>query len=115
MKLSDYATIKNDFKNNKRKFWIMHCIVIFHVSLVSFKLCFSVHKCLCIFFVFLALIFFFFLTMLGLRRCLWAFSNCGDQVLLSTCDVQASHCGGFSCCRAQALSMLASVAAVCRL
>ena len=38
----------------------MNCIVIFHVSLVSFNLCFSVHRCLCIFFVFLALFFFFF-------------------------------------------------------
>ena len=27
----------------------------------------------------------------------------------SPCGAQASHCGGFSCCRAQALGMLASV------
>ena len=26
------------------------------------------------------------------------FSSCGEQGLLSTCGVQASHCGGFSCC-----------------
>ena len=32
-----------------------------------------------------------------------AFSSCGKQVLLSRSGVQASHCGGLSCCRAQAL------------
>ena len=29
------------------------------------------------------------------------------------CGVQASHCGGFSCCRAQALGVWASVAVAC--
>ena len=29
-------------------------------------------------------------------------SGCGEQGLLFGCDAQASHCGGFSCCRAQA-------------
>ena len=33
----------------------------------------------------------------------WVFSSCGKQGLLSSCDVQASHCGGFSCGRVQAL------------
>ena len=31
------------------------------------------------------------------------YSSFGEQGLLSSCSVQASHCGGFSCCRAQAL------------
>ena len=31
------------------------------------------------------------------------FSSCGDQGLLSSCNVQPSHCGGLSCLRAQAL------------
>ena len=31
------------------------------------------------------------------------FSSCGEQELLSSCSAWASHCGGFSCCRAQAL------------
>ena len=26
------------------------------------------------------------------------FSSCGEQGLLSSCGVRASHCGGFSCC-----------------
>ena len=30
-----------------------------------------------------------------------AFSNCGKWGLLSSCDVKASHGGGFSCCAAQ--------------
>ena len=31
------------------------------------------------------------------------FSSCSDQGLLSNCGAQASHCSGFSCCRARAL------------
>ena len=31
------------------------------------------------------------------------FRSCGEQGLLSRCGVRASHCGGFSCCRARAL------------
>ena len=31
------------------------------------------------------------------------FSSCRGQGLLSSCSVQASHCGGFSCCRVQVL------------
>ena len=31
------------------------------------------------------------------------FSSCGEQGLLSSCDVQDSHCSGFSCCRAWAV------------
>ena len=26
------------------------------------------------------------------------FSSCGERGLLSSCSVQALHCGGFSCC-----------------
>ena len=38
------------------------------------------------------------------------FSTCGQQGLLCSCGVWAFHCGGFSCCRAWALGMQASVA-----
>ena len=31
------------------------------------------------------------------------FSSCGEQGLLSRCSAWASHCGGFSCCGAQAV------------
>ena len=31
------------------------------------------------------------------------FSSCGEPGLLPSCGARASHCGGFSCCRAQAL------------
>ena len=31
------------------------------------------------------------------------FSSCGEQGLLSSCSAWASHCGGFSCCGAQAV------------
>ena len=41
-------------------------------------------------------ILFFFLTALGLHCCAWAFSGCGERGLLSSWDVWASHCGGFS-------------------
>ena len=36
------------------------------------------------------------------------FSRCGGQGLLSSCNAQASHCGGFSCCGAQALACMGS-------
>ena len=47
--------------------------------------------------------------MWGLCCCTWAFSSCGEWGLLFVCGVWSSHCGGFSCCRAQALGTRASV------
>ena len=35
----------------------------------------------------------------------WTFSSYNKRGRLSGCGAQASHCGGFSCCRAQALGM----------
>ena len=52
---------------------------------------------------------------LGLCCCSWAFSRCSDPGLLSSCGVQVSHCGGFSCCKTRALGTLASVVAACGL
>ena len=40
-----------------------------------------------------------------------AVSGCRDQGLLSSCGARVSHCGGFSCCRAQPLGSWASVVA----
>ena len=34
------------------------------------------------------------------------FSSCGEQGLLSSCDMQDPHCGGFSCCGAWAVGCL---------
>ena len=50
--------------------------------------------------------------MLCLRCCAWAFSSCGELGLPSSCSVWASHCGGFSYCRAWALGMGTSAVAV---
>ena len=50
-----------------------------------------------------------FLAVLGLRYCEWGFSTCGEWWLLFRCGARASHCAGFSCCRAQALGARASV------
>ena len=44
--------------------------------------------------------------------CKRAFSSCGERGLLSGCGMTASHCSGFSCCRAWGLGMRAVVAAV---
>ena len=52
------------------------------------------------------------LTGLGLCCCARAFSSCSDWGLLSSCHVRASHCGGFSCCRAQAVDEWVSVVVV---
>ena len=44
-----------------------------------------------------------FIFALGLHCCTQAFSSCGEwRRLLSGCGTWASHCGSFSCCRAQA-------------
>ena len=48
----------------------------------------------------------FFLAALGLGCCMPAFSSFGEQRPLSNCDMWASHCDGFSCCRALALGCL---------
>ena len=45
---------------------------------------------------------FFFLTVLGLHCCVWTFSSCCKQELLSSCSVWASHCSAFSCFGSQA-------------
>ena len=41
-----------------------------------------------------------------------AFSSCSEQGLLSSCSARASHCGGFSLCRASAPDARAPVIAV---
>ena len=51
-------------------------------------------------------IFFVSLSLLLVRL----FSSCNDRGLLSSC-ARASHCSGFSCCRAQAPGVGASVVA----
>ena len=57
-------------------------------------------------------LFFFFniclfnLAVLGLCCCEQAFCSCGKQGLLFTYVSQASHHGGFSCCRAQAVALM---------
>ena len=37
-----------------------------------------------------------FLVVLDLLCCVWTFSSCGEQGLLSSCGAQASYCSGFS-------------------
>ena len=51
------------------------------------------------------ILFFKFLAMLGLR-CGTGFSLVAASGGYSSCSVQASHCGGFSCCRAGSLQWL---------
>ena len=53
-----------------------------------------------------------FLAALGLHCCAWAFSICGERGGALCCTAWASHCGGFSCCRARALGTRASVVVV---
>ena len=43
------------------------------------------------------------LTALGLHCCAWGFFSCEERELLSRSNMWASHCGGSSCCGAQAL------------
>ena len=68
-------------------------------------------------FLFIYLFIYLFIAVLGLRCCTWAFSSCGERGLLysSRCSARASHCRGFSCCKAWALGKRASVVAPCGL
>ena len=51
-----------------------------------------------------------FLAALGLCCYAWAFSSCGERGLLFVVvHARASHCDGFSRCRASALGAQASV------
>ena len=56
----------------------------------------------------LQFIYLFILAVLGLHCCMQAFSS-REQRLLSSCGVQASHCGGFACYGAWAVGTWASV------
>ena len=49
------------------------------------------------------------MAVLGLRSFVRAFSSCGEGGATLCCVVQASHCSGLSCCKAQALGAWASV------
>ena len=60
------------------------------------------------FFLLINLFIYLFLAVLGLRCCARAFSSCGKRATLR-CGARASHCRGFSCCRARALGAQASV------
>ena len=50
-------------------------------------------------------IYYLFLAALGLHCCRRASSSFGERQLLSSCTARASHCDGFSPCRAQALGV----------
>ena len=58
-------------------------------------------------------IMFIHLLMAVLGFCCYAqvFSSCRESELLPTCSVWVSHCGEFSCCRAQTLGTWAEVTA----
>lgn len=47
---------------------------------------------------------YFWLSCLVVLVAVCAFSGCGERRLLSSCGARASHCCGFSCCRARALA-----------
>ena len=88
--------------------------LFYYYSLISSFLC-SQSSLLAAFFnkggtILFFLFTYLFLAALGLCCFAWAFSSCGEQGLLSCC-AWASHCGGFSCCKTQALGARASTAA----
>ena len=62
-----------------------------------------------IFFNVLFILSYLFLAALGLRCYVWAFFQLWRAGAALHCGMCASHCSGFSCCRARALGMRASV------
>ena len=69
----------------------------------------SCARTVCLFFIYI------FFAALGLHCRMQTFSSRGEPGLLSSCGVLASHCGGFCCCKAQALGVWASVVVAHRL
>ena len=81
----------------------MMYIILFYLYLRS--LIYPVWGSLSFFFFFLINLFYllFFLAVLGLHCSTRAFSSWWCVGAALRCGAQASHCGGFSCCGAQAL------------
>ena len=59
-----------------------------------------------LFFFLIILLYLFILGCSGSSLLQGPFSSCGEQGPLSSCCMRASHCDGFSCCRAWALELL---------
>ena len=75
----------------------MYYPVIFHryLNIVCFWILFAMFK----------KYLFSFLAALGLCWCSGAFSSCSEWGATLGCSAWASHCGGLSCCRAQAVGV----------
>ena len=75
----------------------------------------SSYPCWGVFFFFFTIVFIYyyllFWAVLGLHCCVQAFSSFRERRLFSCWGLWASHRGGFSCCRTQALGVQASVVA----
>ena len=79
---------------------ITHCDKCYHRLLFIYLFIFLKESILFIY---------LFLAALGLQCCARAFSSCSERGATLHCGAWASHCGGFSCCGAQALGAWASV------
>ena len=92
------VTILSDFGAQENK--TCHCFYffppVFHEGMGQWPIFYMHYLCFFIYF-------YLFLTVLGIRCCVQVFSCCGDQGLLSSWTVWASHCNGFYCGGAQAL------------
>ena len=83
----------------KSQTWLsMHARILPKGS-VPFLLCF-IYNCICLF------INLFMFDCAGSLLLHGLFSTCAEQGLLASCDIWASHCGGFSCCWAWALGFM---------
>ena len=66
--------------------------------------------CLFLFIHLFIYLFIYLLAVLGRCCSTWAFPSCGERGWATLhCGAWASHCGGFSCCKAWSLGMRASV------
>ena len=85
-------------------FWLCpssdQLLLTIHVSLYFFKKYFYFSIC-------------FIFSCAGSSLLHGPFSGCGGWGLPSSCGAQASHCCGFSCCRAQALGCVLSCSVAC--
>ena len=72
---------------------------LFYRTIFAFLLQTPIFNSFCLVILFLVL----WLILCWLFTATWASSSCSEWSPLSSCGVQASHCSGFSCCRARTL------------
>ena len=106
----DFLAIQGSLKNLLQNMVQKHQFFSAQLSLYITEAVINTDANLHLLFLFYIILFVYF-WLCWVFTALQVFSSCGEQELLSSCSGRASHCGGFSCCRAQVLGARASAVA----